>query len=278
MFQRILIATMSGLLILSAAARADGAGRYPDFSGWWVRIDTGHGAAWDPTKSQGLRQEAPLIPEYRSRLEASIADVASGGEGNNLMVDCIQPGMPRTMTDYEGMQFIVTPDTTYIRLVEPVSHVRRIYTDGRGWPQNLAPTLLGYSIGRWLDESGSGRYDVLEVETRGFRGPRAFESSGMLLHDDNQSVIRERIYVDALDPNVVHDEITTIDHALTRPWTVIKGYRRIKTPVWAEQVCGESNQHVRLGKEYYYISIDGFLMPTRKDQPLPDLRNFKATP
>lgn len=272
-------ALMSALLITGATgAFADEHSSYPDLSGWWVRIDTGHGAGWDPTRSQGLQQQAPLTPQYRASLEVSLADLASGGQGNNFMAECIQPGMPRTMTDYEGMEFIVTPAVTYIRLVEPVSHVRRIYTDGRDWPANAPPTLVGYSIGRWRDEDATGRHTVLEVETRNFRGPRTFESSGMLLHEDNQSVIRERIYVDAADPNVVHDEITTFDHALTRPWTVVKGYRRIRTPVFSEQVCGEDNHHVQLGKEYYYVSIDGYLMPTRKDQPAPDLRNFARKP
>jgi hypothetical protein len=32
---------------------------------------------------------------------------------------------------------------------------------------------LGYSIGRWTDEDAQGRHTVLEVETRGFKGPRA---------------------------------------------------------------------------------------------------------
>jgi hypothetical protein len=31
----------------------------------------------------------------------------------------------------------------------------------------LEPRYLGYSIGKWLDTDGDGRYDTLEVETRG---------------------------------------------------------------------------------------------------------------
>jgi hypothetical protein len=34
---------------------------------------------------------------------------------------------------------------------------------------------------------------------------------------------------------------------------------------------------VFVGKEYYFLSGDGFLMPTKKDQPPPDLRYFKKT-
>ena len=31
----------------------------------------------------------------------------------------------------------------------------------------------GLFIGRWIDTDGEGRYDTLEIETRGFKGPRA---------------------------------------------------------------------------------------------------------
>jgi hypothetical protein len=34
---------------------------------------------------------------------------------------------------------------------------------------------------------------------------------------------------------------------------------------------------VVIGKENYFLSGDGFLMPTKKDQPPPDLRYFKQT-
>jgi hypothetical protein len=44
----------------------------------------------------------------------------------------------------------------------------------------------------------------------------------------------------------------------------------------AEYDCAESNNHVVVGKEYYFLSGDGYLMPTRKDQPPPDPRYFKA--
>jgi hypothetical protein len=32
---------------------------------------------------------------------------------------------------------------------------------------------------------------------------------------------------------------------------------------------------VKIGKEQYFLGADGLLMPTRKDQPPPDLRKFK---
>ena len=180
----------------------------------------------DQTKPWGRGQEAPLTPEYQKIFEDSLADQANGGQGNffDHAVRCMPGGMPLMTIAFGAMEFIVTPETTYIAPGggEPL---RRIYTDGRDWPTDLdpAPTYAGYSIGRWIDEDGDGVYDVLEVETRGpFKGPRAYDASGLPLHFDNQSVFKERIYRDKADPKILHDEITVIDHALTRPWTVDK--------------------------------------------------------
>ena len=54
-----------------------------------------------------------------------------------------------------------------------------------------------------------------------------------------------------------------------------RSYKRQRNPVWAEYDCHENNEHVVVGKEAYFISADGYLMPTRKDQPPPDGRYFK---
>ena len=58
---------------------------------------------------------------------------------------------------------------------------------------------------------------LLEVETRDFKGPRTFDQSGIPLHKDNQTIIKERIYLDKTNPELLHNEVTTIDNALTRP-------------------------------------------------------------
>jgi hypothetical protein len=93
------------------------------------------------------------------------------------------------------------------------------------------PLGAGYSIGHWVDEAGEGRFNLLEIETRYMKGPRTFDVSGLPLHEDNQTVVKERIFLDKAKPDLLHDEITTIDHALTHPWTVTKSYRRERNPV-----------------------------------------------
>jgi len=216
-----------------------------------------------------------LTPEYQARLEASIADQARGGQGDDNRVSCITAGMPRIMTGTRPFELVVLPAVTYV--YGEGNMPRRIYTDGRSFPANEEPTLMGYSIGKWIDEDGDGKYDVLEVETRNFKGPRTYENSGMRLHNDGASIIKERVFLDKANSGLLRIEITSIDHALTRPWTVLKTFRRERKVVWAEYECSESNNHVMVGKEDYYLSADGYLMPTRKDQPPPDPRYFKQT-
>ena len=210
----------------------------------------------------------PSLPEYQALFEANLKDRAAGGTGPAPANACISPGMPRVANGYGPMEVIVTPRSTHIT-VEHINDNRRIYTDGRPWPSELEPTALGYSIGTWIDTDGDGRYDVLEVETRGFSGPRTFDDSGIPLHADDETVVKERISLDRADPNVFHDEVTVIDHALTKPWTVTKSYRRApdRQPYWREVVCAETNDHLAIGKQDYLLSPDGHLMPTRKDQP-----------
>jgi hypothetical protein len=280
---------LTAAIALSAAlslplndSQAQQPGKYPDWKGQWTRLivrGLGGQGSHDQTKSWGFGQQAPLTPEYQAVLEASIADQAEGGLGNFPTARCYPAGMPHMMMAFGPQEYVITPETTYI-LINWDDHNRRIYTDGREWPAALEPTFSGYSIGRWIDEDGDGRYDVLEVETRGpFKGPRALDATGLPLHFDNESVFKERIYLDKANPNLLHDEITIIDHALTRPWTVDKRYVRAPNSRadWPEFICAENNLQVTIGKENYFLSADGYLMPTRKDQPPPDARYFKQT-
>jgi len=181
--------------------------------------------------------------------------------------------MPRAMNVIFPMEIVIQPQITHM-MIEYLSMLRRIYTDGRDWPENAEPSFMGYSIGQWVDENGDGRYDTLLIETRKLKGPRAFDASGIPLHADNETVVKERIYLDKANPEIMHNEVTTFDHALTRPWTVIKTYHHVRNPIWIEAICAEGNEHVRIGTEIYMISADGHLMPAKKGQAPPDLRYF----
>src|SRR5712671_3460669 len=258
-------------LLTSASVKAHDQSRYPDWYGQWMRAHVR--AQWDPSKARGLQQQAPLIPEYQAIFETALKALHSGALGADPQIDCLPAGMPRMMIAYEPLEVIITDAITYIR-TDHLAELRRIYTDGRDWPANTRPSFEGYSIGKWIDEDGDGRYDTLEVETRGFKGPRTLDADGLPLHKDNRTVVKEKIYLDKANPNLLHDEITTIDNAFTRPWTVKRDYKREPNPVWPEYLCTENNNHIRIGKEFYFQSGDGHLMPAYKDQPAPDLKYF----
>jgi hypothetical protein len=276
----IMLMTAPAMTIQFASANDDP--KYPNLKGQWSVVLTpglgGQRVKFDPTKTWGRGQEAPLTAEYQKVHEDSMADQAKGGLGNYPTATCFPGGMPCMMSTGQ-YEYIVEPETTYI-LIGGEDHYRRIFTDGRSWPEDTEPTYAGYSIGKWIDEGGQGRFDVLEVETRGpFKGPRAYDATGLPLHFDNQSIFKERFYLDKADPNILHDMITVIDHALTRPWTVDKTYRRNLSahPSWREFYCIEGSVNVVIGKENYFLSGDGLLMPAKKNQAPPDLRYFKQT-
>jgi hypothetical protein len=263
------IVLAAGLLATSAIAQVVDFGKYPDLKGQWDRTGP-------PNNWRQLAGPPPLTPEYQKIYDESLADQRAGKPGNWPSTFCLPEGMPAMMNLYNPMEIIVTPETTYILMSHNNDVYRRIYTDGRDWPKDAERTLVGYSIGKWIDENGDGKYTALDVETRFLRGPRAYEVTGIPFHEDNQTVIKERFWLDKNDKNTLYDEITVEDHALTRPWTVVKKYVRKpnKQPLWQEAVCAENNPHVVIADEPYMLSADGLLMPAKKDQAPPDLKYF----
>jgi hypothetical protein len=257
------------VLATPSAAQVVDFGKYPDFKGQWAR--TGNPNNW-----RALAGPAPLTPEYQKVFADIQADLKAGGAGNWPSTFCIPAGMPAMMSFYDPAEIIVMPETTYILISHNDDSYRRIYTDGRDWPADPEITFAGYSIGKWVDEDGDGKYDVLEVETRFLKLPRSYDTSGVPFHSDGQAVIKERIYVDKGDRDTLYDEITVIDHALTRPYTKKQMAKRNKNPrpIWHSDVCSENNTWVKIGDEPYYRGPEGKLMPSKKNQAPPDLSYF----
>jgi hypothetical protein len=248
--------------------------KYPNFGGQWKR-PPGIGNQFDQTKPQRLGQRPPLTKEYQLIWEEGLQDQNLGGQGTDPTFTCIPDGMPRAMNVIFPMEIIVTPNTTYI-LIEYLTMQRRIFTDGRKFPDEFPTSFMGYSVGKWVDEDGDGKYDVLEVETRHLKNPRSYDASGIPFHEDEKTVVKERIYIDKSNPNMLHDDITVFDNAMTKPWVSNKRYiRETRPPVWVEAICPEGNPHIRIGGQYYMRGADDELMPAKKGQQPPDLRHFR---
>src|SRR5579872_5830750 len=161
MNQQALISAAAATLCLTAAsfAQAQDLSKFPDWSGQWHRTS---GIQWDPSKALGPAQQPPLTPEYQARYQANLKDQEAGGQGDETTGACIPHGMPRVMTVVYPMEIVIMPNTTYI--ITDYTVPRRIFTDGRDWPEELDPAFNGLSIGKWVDPDANGRYTTLEVE------------------------------------------------------------------------------------------------------------------
>jgi hypothetical protein len=92
-----------------------------------------------------------------------------------------------------------------------------------------------------------------------------------------QALIKERIALDKAAADVLLDEIATIDHALSRLWTVTREYRRDPKAIWVETVCAEDNHQLTIGGEDYYIGADGDLLrPRRTSAPRFEILHLHA--
>ena len=257
--------TVLGIVITDARAGDDG--KYPEFRGAWARTARGGGSAnWDPTKPSGLQQQAPLTPNIRPYSKPTWRADARADRNINPAINCLPAGMPRVMVAYDPLEIIVTPDVTYIRsdhLTEGPSHLHR---RPRVAASTITPTFGGYSIGNWVGEDGDGRYEALEVETRGMKGPRVLDVDGMPLHATIRPSSRSASSSTPANLDLLHDQITTIDHAYTRPWTVTRAYQsRSRSGLGREQL--RRRQPLRLDRQGNLFHQRGWLSDAHQEEP-----------
>ena len=138
------LALAAALMMTVAAAQAFDESKYPDLAGQWKR-PPGISNQYDTSKPR-TAEEAPLTPEYQKIFEANLKDQDEGGQGTDPTYTCIPDGMPRAMNVIFPMEIVITPKTTYV-MIEYLSMLRRIYTDGRGWPKSRASWATRSAIG-----------------------------------------------------------------------------------------------------------------------------------
>jgi len=120
---------------------------------------------------------------------------------------CFPPGTPRIYLQPFPVQFINAPKEILI-LYEYDHTVRQIFTDGRTHPDDVIPTYMGHSIGKWDG-------DTLVVDTVGFNEKTWLDRDGHQ-HSDQLHVV-ERFH--RVDMNTMTVDITMDDaKALAKPW------------------------------------------------------------
>ncbi len=120
---------------------------------------------------------------------------------------CLPPGTPRIYLQPFPFQIVQTPKEI-LMLFEYDHTIRQIFMDGRPHPEDLTPTYMGHSIGKWED-------NTLVVDTVGFNERTWLDRDGHP-HSDQLHVI-ERFH--RTDSDNMTIDITMEDpKALVKPW------------------------------------------------------------
>jgi hypothetical protein len=119
------------------------------------------------------------------------------------------------MESPQPFELIVTPEETVYTAGDGT--FRHIYTDGRGHPADVWPTVTGHSIGHW-----EGQTLVVDTIAR-TPGPDRF--LGLASYSE-KARFTERIRMTGKD--ALEDRMTIVDPvAFTAPWTLTITYKRV---------------------------------------------------
>ena len=124
-----------------------------------------------------------------------------------VLRQCLPPGTPRIYLQPFPFQIVQTPKE--ILMIFEYDHtVRQIFMDGRPHPEDITPTYMGHSIGKWDG-------DTLVVDTVGFNEKTWLDRDGHP-HSDQLHVIERFHRADRDDMTV---DLTIEDpKALVKPW------------------------------------------------------------
>ena len=148
---------------------------------------------------------------------------------------CLLVGVPRITSMPLPIKIVQTKDEV-IFLYETFHAFRVIPTDGRGHPDDIDPSFMGDSVGRWEG-------DTLVVDVIGFNDKTWLGAGGATLHTDALHVIERyrRVDMGHLQVDLTFEDPGTF----TKPfhnhstWTLAPG-EEIE-----EYVCNENNRDVQ---------------------------------
>jgi hypothetical protein len=216
--------TADGKVDVHAPARRTPDGK-PDLSGFWVPTN--------PVKHL-LNLAADLNPgsvPLRPWAEALYLERIENNGKDHPGVRCWPSGIPEKNNIPDGLKLVQTPDLI-ILLHESRTIYRQIFTDGRPLPRNPQPTWMGYSVGRWEN-------DTLVVDTIGQNGRTWLDMRG--LPGTEALRVTERFS----RPTIGHIDIdVTIDdpRAYTKPWSVKLSWSLLPDAELIESICEENNK------------------------------------
>jgi hypothetical protein len=144
---------------------------------------------------------------------------------------CLPQGVPKI--NMAPVPFkIVQTENLVVLVYEAFNLWRQVHLDGREFADDLNPSWLGFSKGRWEG-------DELVVETRGLNGKQWLDHGGLPTSDKLTVIERFR------RPNFGRLEIQlTINDPTyyTKPWDVTTNARRLLNTELFEFICNENER------------------------------------
>ena len=177
-----------------------------------------------------LKGGIPYQPWAKERVQKNL----SGFGENDPVALCKPGGIARVMTYPQYRKFVQLPGL-FIVLSERETTFRQIFMDGRPLPADPNPSWLGYSVGKWQD-------DTLVVETNGFRDDIWLDRNGSPLTSVGKVTEKfRRVNYGNLEVEMTIDD----SKAYTAPWTVKLHYLLVPDTDLLEYHCDENEKDVK---------------------------------
>jgi hypothetical protein len=144
---------------------------------------------------------------------------------------CLPQGVPKINSAPVPFKIVQT-DKLVVLVYEAFNLWRQVHLDGRDFAEDLNPSWLGFSKGRWEG-------DTLVVETRGLNGKQWLDHGGLPTSDKLTVIEKFR------RPNYgrLEIELTINDPTYyTKPWTVTTNARRLVGTELFEFICNENEK------------------------------------
>ena len=199
----------------------------PDLSGVWQA----DGQTYFFDLAAGLKPEEVVPLPWARALQQQREDNL---HGDDPLARCLPHGVPRINTNgLFPIKIVQTPSLVVI-LYEQLNLFRQVFLDGRTWSDDLNPTWLGYSTGRWDG-------DTLVVDTRGFNGKTWLDTQKGRAASDALHVVERFRRTRLGDLEVV----ATIDDPKTyaKPWTTTAQHFTLQPATdLLEFICNENER------------------------------------
>jgi hypothetical protein len=194
-----------------------------DRPGTWEEANQGVGVP-DPGAGRRVRKAEPI--PYQDWAAQKVLASYKERYIDNPVARCI-PQLDLGAGSLYPNEIIQTPQA--IVILTESRHVFRLIPLNEKHPDDLDPSYLGDSVGRWEG-------DTLVVDVTGFKE----QLTGSEIHTDGWHIVERFTRVDR---NTINYQATLEDpKALTRPWHITSKYMLRPGTRLQEHVCEENNQ------------------------------------